>query len=216
MSDPRGVNLLPASGEWVYDPLPHRAAHAGESLPAPVNIHAAPDGTRTDYSLAIDQLQARYPGCTTVSLVVAWFGDATDVTRCQIYPATTYPGGTAEALVDGAWQPDPWRCSGLTAASPELIPLSTSGGAAVYGGDAVRSGGGALHPRPQGARAARRLLPLPPHGLSRLSLARPHRLCRRGPQFSGGRRRSRLPRERHARPVHARRRRSHRDLCRCA
>ncbi len=134
MSDPRGVNLLPASGEWVYDPLPHRAAHAGESAPAVVNLHAAPGGTQTDYSLAVDQLQARYPGCTTVSLVVAWFGNATDVTACAVYPATNYPGGTGEALVDGAWQADPWRCSGLTGASPGLIPLSTSDGAAIYGG----------------------------------------------------------------------------------
>ena len=134
MSDPRGVNLLPASGEWVYDPVPHRAAHAGESAPTLVNLHAAPGGTRTDYSLAVDQLQARYPGCTTVSLVVAWFGNATDVTACAVYPATNYPGGTGEALVNGAWQADPWRCSGLTGASPGLIPLSTSDGAAIYGG----------------------------------------------------------------------------------
>ncbi len=134
MSGPSGVNLLPASGEWVYDPLPHRAAHAGEDKPIVVNLYAAPEGTRTDYALAIDQLQARYPECTTVSLVVAWFGDSTNAARCRIYPATTYPGGTAEVLVDGAWHPDPWRCSGLTATSPGLIPLSTRGGAAIYGG----------------------------------------------------------------------------------
>ena len=134
MTDPRGVNLLPASGEWVYDPVPHRAAHPSDAVPAPVNLYAAPGGTRTDYSLAIDQLQARYPGCTTVSLVVAWFGNATDVTRCAIYPSTTYPGGAAEALVGGAWQAEPWRCSGLTQMSPDLIPLSAVGGASVYGG----------------------------------------------------------------------------------
>ena len=133
MTDPLGVNLLPASGEWVYDTLPRRAALAGAS-PAVLNLNAAPGGTRTDYSIAIDQLQAQYPGCRTVSLVVAWFGSSTDVTQCRIYPTTNYIGGTAAALVNGAWAPEPWRCSGLTQASPGLVALSTSGGNAVYGG----------------------------------------------------------------------------------
>ena len=134
MTDPHGVALLPASGEWVYDPLPHRATPPGASAPVVVNLNAAPGGTRTDYSLALDQLQARYPGCTTVSLVVAWFGNATDVTQCPIYPATNFSAGESDALINGAWTPEPWRCSGLTAASPGLIPLSTSNGSAVYGG----------------------------------------------------------------------------------
>ncbi|WP_158810120.1 glycoside hydrolase TIM-barrel-like domain-containing protein [Beijerinckia sp. L45] len=134
MTDPRGVALLPASGEWVYDPLPHRATALGASAPVVVNLNAAPAGTRTDYSIALDQLQARYPGCTTVSLVVAWFGNAVDVTQCAIYPATNVSAGPSDAFVDGTWAAESWRCSGLTAASPGLIPLSTSGGSAVYGG----------------------------------------------------------------------------------
>jgi hypothetical protein len=134
MTDPFGVNLLPASGEWVYDPLPRRATHAGETGPTVLNLNAAPAGTRTDYSIAIDQLQATYPGCKTVSLVVAWFGNATDVTHCAIYPATTYSGGLAEVQVNGIWSAEPWRCSGLTQASSGLIPLSINAGSAVYGG----------------------------------------------------------------------------------
>ena len=139
MTDPIGVNLLPASGEWIYDTLPRRATMIGVSKPSVLNLNAAgvdPDlgGTRTDYSIAIDQLQAAYPGLTTVSLVIAWFGNSTDVTQCAIYPATNYAGGTAEALVDGAWISEPWRCSGLTQASTGLIALSRSGNDAVYGG----------------------------------------------------------------------------------
>ena len=134
MTDPIGISLLPASGEWVYDTLPRRATMAGASAPTVLNLNAAPAGTRTDYSIAIDQLQAAYPGLTTVSLVIAWFGSSTDVTQCRIYPATIYPGGTADALVNGVWTSEPWRCSGLTQASAGLIALSASGGAAVYGG----------------------------------------------------------------------------------
>ena len=133
-----GVNLLPASGEWVYDTVPHRSQQVTQPAPVVQNLHAAPAGSRTDYSFALDQLQAQHPECTTVSLVVAWFGASTDVTACKIYPSTTYPGGGSDALVNGVWTPDPWRCSGLTQGSPGLIPISQAGGDQganyVYGG----------------------------------------------------------------------------------
>ena len=134
MTDPLGVNLLPASGEWVYDTLPHRAARPGDSIPRVLNLNAAPNGTRTDYSIAIDQLQAAMPGCGTVSLVVAWFGNSTDAVQCRIYPTTNFIGGTADVLVDNGWSAEPWRCSGLTQASAGLIPLSSSAGNSAYGG----------------------------------------------------------------------------------
>ena len=133
MTEPIGVCLLPASGEGVYDTLPRRAGHAGDPGLAVLNLNAS--ATRTDCQVSLDQLQAQLPGCTTVSLVVAWFGSSTDVAQCTIHPSTNYPGGSADALVNGIWQAEPWRCSGLTQASPGLIPLSTNvAGNAVYGG----------------------------------------------------------------------------------
>ncbi len=134
MTDPLGVNLLPASGEWVYDTIPHRSQQVVQTAPVVQNLNAAPAGTKTDYSFAIDNLQAIYPGCKTVSLVIAWLGNSTDITQCSIYPSTTYIGGSSAALSAGAWSSDPWRCSGLTQASAGLIPLSQSGGSFVYGG----------------------------------------------------------------------------------
>jgi len=101
MTDPLGVNLLPASGEWVYDTIPHRSQQVVQTAPVVQNLNAAPSGTKTDYSFAIDQLQAAYPGCKTVSLVVAWFGNSTDITHCAIYPSTTYIGGSSQALSGG-------------------------------------------------------------------------------------------------------------------
>ena len=134
MTGPLGVNLLPATGEWVYDPIPHRATQAGGIGPTTVNLNAAPNGIVTDYSIAIDQLQSQYPGCTTVSLVVAWFGNSTDVTHCEIYPSTNYIGGSAESFVNGIWSSEPWRCSGLSLSAVGLISVSESNGAASYGG----------------------------------------------------------------------------------
>ena len=107
MTDPLAINLLPASGEWVYDTLPRRATMAGASAPTLLNLNAAPGGTRTDYSLAIDQLQAQVPGCRTVSLVVAWFGNSTDVTQCAIYPTTNYSGGTSAGPRQRGLEPRP-------------------------------------------------------------------------------------------------------------
>ena len=128
-----GVNLLPATGEWVYDILPHRTRQVTQTAPVVQNLYLGPNGTKTDYSFALDQLQAACPSCTTVALVVAWFGSSTDLAQCKIYPSTTFIGGQSE-IYDVAWSVDPWRCSGLTQLSPGLIPISQSGGSFVYGG----------------------------------------------------------------------------------
>lgn len=135
MTDPCGINLLPATNEWVYDTLPHRARRVTETAAQVQNLHLVPTGSKTDYSYAIDQLQAIYPNCKTVSLVCAWFGNSTNVTQCAIYPSTTFIGGVSQVLMGGSWSTAPWRCSGLTQASSGLISLSrTADGSYVYGG----------------------------------------------------------------------------------
>ena len=69
-----GFNLLPATGEFGYDPLPYRASRwppSAEKRPfKPINTYAAPGSGRTDYSLALDALAEQVPGCTTVNLLV--------------------------------------------------------------------------------------------------------------------------------------------------
>lgn len=125
-----GVHLLPATGEFTYDPIPYQGQRATGAL-GPINTYFAPGGGKTDYSFAIDQLQAAHPQCATVSLVCAWFGNSTDAASCQIYPSTTYIGGSFSRIGGGA---DNWRVSGLTQASPGLIPLPSDAGGFVYGG----------------------------------------------------------------------------------
>lgn len=144
MADLFGVCLLPSTGEFAYDTLPAQGARwnpsggwggagALESL-APVNCFHAPGGTRTDYSYALDQLQAAHPECGTVALVIAWFGNSTDAASCQIYPSTTYIEGAFKTDAGGVWSSAVWQCSGLTQASAGLIPISQTGGAFTYGG----------------------------------------------------------------------------------
>jgi hypothetical protein len=133
MSFVAGVHLIPATGEFAYDTIAHRGQRVDGAM-APLNTFHAPGGAYTDYSTAIDQLQAAYPACATVSVVCAWFGDSLDASTCRIYPATTYVGGAFEQLSAGAWVADDWRVSGLTQRSPGLVALPSSNGAFVYGG----------------------------------------------------------------------------------
>jgi hypothetical protein len=131
-----GVNLLPSTGEFTYDTIAYLGQRAAETSFVSINRYAnggplAGTGDKTDYSIAIDNLQAQAPGCTTVAVVVAWFGSSTDVTGCKIYPSTTYINGTFEQAGGRA---DHWRCSSLTQSSSALIAIPQVSGSFIYGG----------------------------------------------------------------------------------
>ncbi len=125
-----GVHLLPSTGEFTYDPVAHDGQRSGAAWD-PLNTFYAPGGLKTDYSYAIDQLQTNHPECQTVSVVCAWFANSLDAANCQIYPSTTYTGGSFRQT-GGAL--DSWRVSSLTQASPGLIQIPPSGAGYVYGG----------------------------------------------------------------------------------
>ncbi len=135
-----GVHLLPASGEFVYDTIPFsgsQRAAAGLGPNTPTNTFLAPGGSKTDYSYAIDQLQAAHPECATVSLVVAWFFNSEDASTCQIYPSTNFLLGEFFKYSSGSWVTDHWLCSSLTEQDyPGIIPLPALPGTTnfVYGG----------------------------------------------------------------------------------
>ncbi|ACB96300.1 baseplate megatron protein TIM-barrel domain-containing protein [Beijerinckia indica] len=126
-----GVHLLPATGEFSYDTLPRFGQRIDEAGFSPLNLFHGGIPGKTDFSTSIDQLQAAFPECTTVSLIVAWFGSSVDAASCRIYPSTTYIGG---AFQDESGHADAWYCSGLTQISNGLIPLPRSGSSFVYGG----------------------------------------------------------------------------------
>jgi hypothetical protein len=125
-----GVHLLPSTGEFTYDTVAYEGQRLTEPALSQINSYAG-GGATTDYTLAIEQLVAAHPECTTVSLVVAWFFDSLTAGSCNIYPSTTYIGGAFQKSAGGA---DVWRCSGLTQASAGLIPIPTSGASFIYGG----------------------------------------------------------------------------------
>ncbi len=136
MSYINGVNMLPSTGEFTYDTIAYLGQRVTEASLTSINRYAsggplAATGSTTDYTKALNDLQAAFPDCTTVALVVSWFGNSTDVTACQIYPSTTYINGVFQQA-SGAG--DVWRCSGLTQSSPGLIAIPQNGDAFIYGG----------------------------------------------------------------------------------
>src|SRR3984893_1436141 len=135
-----GVNLLPSTGEFTYATTAHQGARlAFPALPlVPINTYydtfnggAFP---KTDYAYSIDQLQAAFPSCTTVAVVCAWFGSSENAAACQIYPSTTYIGGSFTKWNGSIYVTDHWMVSSLTETSSGLIPISSSGGSFTYGG----------------------------------------------------------------------------------
>ncbi|MGC1860253.1 MAG: glycoside hydrolase TIM-barrel-like domain-containing protein [Methylocystis sp.] len=130
------INLIPASGEFVYDTVAYSGEPPGSSAFLPINTYHAPGGTRTDVMYALDQLQATLPNCTSVALVVQWLGNSLDASACQVYPATTYLlDGAVGAFEPTAGGTDSWRVSDVTLATSGLIPISRPDGVhAVYGG----------------------------------------------------------------------------------
>jgi hypothetical protein len=125
-----GVHLLPATGEFTYDTVAYLGQRATESALTAINGYAG-GGATTDYSIAINQLQAQHPECATVAVVCAWFCDGLTAGACNVYPTTTYIGGNFRRAAGGA---DHWRCSSLTEASDGLIALPSNAAGFVYGG----------------------------------------------------------------------------------
>jgi hypothetical protein len=136
-----GVHLLPSTGEYTYDTIPFIAAQHSWTTgllfgAEPINTYFAPGGAKTDYSYAIDQLQATHPECRTVSVVVSWFFNSEDAAACDIYPSTNFLLGEIWQVESGVPVETHWMVSGLTEQDfPGVIPLpTTSSGSYVYGG----------------------------------------------------------------------------------
>ncbi len=130
MGNVLGVHLLPSTGEFTYDTVAYEGQRVAGEMQA-INAYFAPGGSKTDYSYAIDQLQAAHPECACVSVVCAWFANSLDAAACQIYPSTTYIGGAFRQTGGGS---DLWRVSGLNQDSSGLIALPSIGSSFVYGG----------------------------------------------------------------------------------
>ncbi len=78
-----GVNLIPASGEFVYGTEPVRQ-HYFPNIETPENTHTSTE--RTDMLVSLDQLEDDLPLVHTVAMTVGWFGNDLRARHCQIRP----------------------------------------------------------------------------------------------------------------------------------
>ncbi len=106
------VNIIPGTTEFGYDTTEvTRSAGAGVTLAE--NRHTTQE--QTDWSVAIDQLQATCPNLTSVSLVVTWFGTDLRCANCDIKP-----GVENRAKIT---TPESWLVAGETRNSAHLVSV---------------------------------------------------------------------------------------------
>ncbi|MDE1173870.1 MAG: glycoside hydrolase/phage tail family protein [Parvibaculaceae bacterium] len=117
----KAVTLIPGASEFAYDTQAQRI-ELYEGVTSPVNVH---NGTgKSDYSAALDQLQATCPHVEAVSLVAAWFGSDLRCGACTIEPRTE--NATVYTV------PDQWKVGGLIRGSVNVVSLKD--GLPAYGG----------------------------------------------------------------------------------
>lgn len=117
----RGVDLIPASGEFAYsvEPVMRRIGPGKEE---PENVHNGRGVT--DFVAAIDDLEARLPNCRSVLIVSAWFGTDLRCGECEIRPGVE--------TRDKVTRPSDWQVAGESRASAWLV--TQEDGRPVYGG----------------------------------------------------------------------------------
>ncbi len=106
----RAASVSPGTGEFALDPAPVRIVFpAGGGRYLNVNNVTG----QSDWTAAIDQLEADLPACRSASLVVSWFGSDLRVGHCRVEPKIEER--------DRITAPDEWQVVGLTTADAPLI-----------------------------------------------------------------------------------------------
>ena len=117
----KGVVLIPGSGEFVYATSPVSMTRRAGATEAE-NVHTLQGGS--DWTVALDQLQATLPNATSVSLVVSWFGTDLRAGHCELKPGVDAEFKTTTPMT--------WRVAGVERGDAHLV--STRDGRPAYGG----------------------------------------------------------------------------------
>ena len=117
----RAVNIIPGAGEFIYDPAPQRELLTETSSRA-INIHTSEGGS--DWSVAMDQLQATCTSVDAAALVVTWFGDDLRCGECTIRPKVEQGYKVTH--------PKQWGVAGLNRMNAQVV--STADDRPAFGG----------------------------------------------------------------------------------
>jgi GTA TIM-barrel-like domain/Putative phage tail protein len=117
----KAINIIPGSTEFGYDTtVVQRQIATGRYEPE--NAHVSAE--RTDWSVAIDQLQGAARHLEMASLVVAWFGTDLRCGMCEIKPGVD----NADKITKGST----WKVSGVARAAAHEV--SVIDGTPAFGG----------------------------------------------------------------------------------
>ncbi|GGB51042.1 hypothetical protein GCM10011316_23900 [Roseibium aquae] len=117
----RAVTVIPGAGEFAYAPSPVSLAPR-PGVTESVNVHVP--GARSDWHVAMDELQDLCPNLERAALVVAWFGDDLRAGQCTLRPKVE----VAEKETRGGT----WSVAGL--ARDQALLVSQIGDRPAYGG----------------------------------------------------------------------------------
>ncbi len=117
-----GVNLIPASGEFVYGTDVVRTRRF-PGIETPQNMNNG-DG-RADMLVSLDQLERDLPSVSDIALTIGWFGTDLRAGACAIRPGVE--------LAEKNTTPYAWSAGGVSRSEAHLIS-GAEGGAPNYGG----------------------------------------------------------------------------------
>lgn len=127
----KGVNIIPASGEFVYATSIVRERRF-PGIEKPLNLSSARGDA--DFVVSLDQLSSDLPNVQAAALTIAWFGDDLRAGHCRLRPGVERR--------DRSTVPYAWRVDLTDRASAHLISQTDNG--PNYGGtpadDAVLEG----------------------------------------------------------------------------
>jgi GTA TIM-barrel-like domain/Putative phage tail protein len=117
----RAINLIPGSGEHVYETSEISVRLAGNATVVPNRTQLT---HATNWAASLDVLQALCPNLKHVSLVVSWFGNDLRAGQCIIRPLTEIGARDASG--------HPWSVAGLSRAQAGTV--SSVDGGSAFGG----------------------------------------------------------------------------------
>lgn len=123
-----GVNLIPGTTEFGYDPTVVEQVIYGDTgdedeVERLIENNHTGDGV-SDWTHALNQLEANLPNCSVISLVVTWFGDDLRIGNCTIQPKVESSGKQTD--------PISWLVAGKTRDTAGVI--SQYKGGPAFGG----------------------------------------------------------------------------------
>ncbi|WP_395540216.1 glycoside hydrolase TIM-barrel-like domain-containing protein [Neotabrizicola sp. sgz301269] len=115
------VAMIPGTGEYALAATPvHYARAPGQNVSANANT---PSG-KADFPVSLGHLTSELPNVSSVSLVVAWFGNDLRCGSCAVQPKVEQKDRDGVGM--------PWRAGGIDRAAAGLVPRIDD--RVVYGG----------------------------------------------------------------------------------